>query len=198
MFWLKLVLVAGAVGVVWWYWICYCCTTKILNAKQKGTLLVWMYMRSLQTWRGNSSSTVKHLKHTFAKMSCHIVWLHRTKNNPQTSWIPDLLLIKMLAVLHWWFFYWGLQCWCSSSRRPHTSHGRHNLHDFITNLRRVNGNQEPHTACLWISAAGHKFWVTKSLPAFRYSTSTIIIIICIRPIIAIIQLVLNWHMVLLW
>ena len=69
-----------------------------------------------------------------------------------------------------------------------------NLHDFIANLRRVNGNPEPHEKYgppVNIFAAGRKFWVTKSSPAFGYFTSTIIIIICIQPIIAIILFIRN-------
>ncbi len=99
MFWLKPVLVAGAVleGVLWRYRIWSCCTTKQLNAKQKGTLLVWMYTRSLQTWRGNSSSTVNHFKHAVAKMSSMWIFLQRDANSGSPSHrlpsgIPHLLL----------------------------------------------------------------------------------------------------------
>ena len=44
-----------------------------------------------------------------------------------------------------------------------------NLHDFIANLRRVNGDPEPHDKYgppVNLFAAGRKFWVTKTASAF--------------------------------
>ena len=46
-----------------------------------------------------------------------------------------------------------------------------NLHDFIGNLRRVNGSLEPHEkygAPVNIFAPGRKFWVKSSTSAFGY------------------------------
>ncbi len=48
-----------------------------------------------------------------------------------------------------------------------------NLHDFIANLRRVDGSMAPHVKYgppVNIFAAGRKFWVKASTPAFGYLT----------------------------
>jgi hypothetical protein len=44
-----------------------------------------------------------------------------------------------------------------------------NLHDFIANLRRANGNPEPHEKygrLVDLFKPGRKFWVTKTASAF--------------------------------
>ncbi len=85
---------------------CTCCrgsTGKCPVAICESSDLVLLHNKtSLQSWRGNLSSTANHVKHALAKMSNSIVWLHKTKNNPQIPWFPDLLLIKVLAALRGW------------------------------------------------------------------------------------------------
>jgi hypothetical protein len=64
-----------------------------------------------------------------------------------------------------------------------------NLHDFIANLRRVDGSMAPHEKYgmpVNIFAAGRKFWVKTSTSAFGCLTYSIFLIKRLKTIISII------------
>jgi hypothetical protein len=63
-----------------------------------------------------------------------------------------------------------------------------NLHDFIANLRRVDGGLAPHDKYgppVNIFSAGRKFWVKTSTSAFGYLTYSIFSIILFKAFILI-------------